>query len=62
MTPDELLAQVEADAQKLCDSVKAAESGGVSPALVLPALFSVFKSAGMLPDNLDLGMIAGMLG
>lgn len=61
MTPDELLAEVTADAQKLCDSVKAAEDGGVSPALVLPALFSVFKAAGMIPEGIDLSMLGGLI-
>lgn len=62
MTEQELLAAVEADAQQLCLSVRAAEEAGVSPALVLPSLFSVFREAGMLPANLDLGSIMGMLG
>jgi hypothetical protein len=59
---DELLAVVKADAEKLCASVRAAEDAGVSPALVLPTLFQVFKDAGMLPDGLDIGGLLGMMG
>lgn len=59
---DDLLAAVEADARKLSESVKAAEAAGISPALVLPALFSVFRDAGMLPAGLDIGSILGMVG
>ena len=62
MTHDELLAAVRTDAEKLSASVRAAEDAGVSPALVLPALFSVFKEAGMLPESLDIGSLMGMLG
>ena len=62
MTHDELLAAVTRDAENLCASVKAAEDGGVSSALVLPALFSVFRAAGMLPESLDIGSLMGMLG
>ena len=60
MTETELLEQVRRDAEQLCASVKAAEDGGVSPALVLPELFSVFKAAGMLPEGLDLSMLSGL--
>lgn len=62
MTHEELLATVREDAAKLSGSVRAAEDAGVSPALVLPALFSVFKEAGMLPESLDIGSLMGMLG
>ena len=61
MTHDELLEAVRTDAEKLSASVRAAEDAGVSPALVLPALFSVFKEAGMLPESLDIGALMGML-
>ena len=59
---DELLAQVRSDAQTLCASVRAAEDAGVSPALVLPVLFEVFRDAGMLPEGLDIGGLLGMMG
>lgn len=58
---DDLLAAVERDAQTLCRSVHAATEGGVSEALLLPALISVFREAGMLPQDLDFGSLLAML-
>lgn len=55
-----MVADVEEKATALCDSIKQATEAGVPDALVLPALFAVFKQAGMLPDSLDLGMLAGL--
>jgi hypothetical protein len=57
-----LLADVELHGRNLSAAVKAAEDAGVSPALVLPALFSVFRDAGMIPESLDLGSIMGLVG
>lgn len=61
MSEKELLAAVERDGTALAGSVKAALEGGVSEALVLPALFEVFAEAGMMPAGIDLGSILGML-
>ena len=62
MTDQELIAAVEESAQSLADAMKTAEEAGVSPALLFPALISVFKDAGMLPDWLDMGSLMGMVG
>lgn len=62
MTEQEHLDQVEADGRALAASVQAAEAAGVSPALVLPTLFTVFREAGMMPESLDIGSILGMIG
>ena len=55
-----MVSDVEEKATALCDSIKQATEAGVPDALVLPALFAVFKEAGMLPEALDLGMLAGL--
>lgn len=55
-----MVSDVEGKAAALCESIKRATEAGVSDALVLPALFAVFKEAGMLPEALDLGMLAGL--
>ena len=62
MTEPDLIAGVETAAQNLADAMKEAEQGGVSPALLFPALISVFKDAGMLPDWLDMDSITAMVG
>ena len=62
MTDQELIAAVETSAQALADAMKEAEAGGVSPALLFPALISVFKDAGMLPDWLDMDSLMGLTG
>ena len=56
-----MVSDVEKKATALCDSIKQATEAGVPDALILPALFAVFKEAGMLPD-LDLTMLAGLFG
>ncbi len=64
LTPEkekELLAVVEIEARHLCLAVKEANDHGVSDALLLPALVSVFREAGMIPESLDLGSLFGML-
>ena len=61
MTEQELVDQVETTAQALCNAMHAAVEGGVSQALLLPALVSVFREAGMIPDSLDMGSLMGML-
>lgn len=61
MTEAEHVAAVEAHARDLCASLHAATEAGVSSALVLPALIGVFREAGMIPQDLDLGSLMGML-
>lgn len=56
-----LLKVVEVEAEHLCLAVKAADRAGVPDALMFPALVSVFREAGMLPESLDLGGLLGML-
>lgn len=56
-----LVRAVERDAAALAASMHAAVNAGVSQALLLPALFNVFREAGMLPESLDLGSLLGML-
>ena len=58
---DALVLEVEAASKRLADAVKAAEAGGVSEALIFPALVAVFRDAGMVPDWLDIGSLAGLL-
>ena len=61
--PDEVLLEaVEDRARELCSAVHAATDGGVSTALLLPSLLAVFKDAGMLPADLNIGSLMGMLG
>lgn len=62
--PDQtqLVADVERTSKALADAVKAAEAGGVSEALIFPALVGVFREAGMVPDWLDIGSLSGLLG
>ena len=55
------VAAVETHARALCDALHEATAAGVSNALVLPALVGVFREAGMIPQDLDLGSIMGML-
>jgi len=62
MNEQELIAAVEDASRGLADAMKNAETGGVSPALLFPALISVFKDAGMLPDWLDMDSLIGMVG
>lgn len=62
MTTDELLiAAVESHGRDLCNAVHAAIDGGVSQALLLPSLLSVFREAGMIPQDLDLSGLMGLL-
>lgn len=56
-----LLEVVEVEARHLCEATRAATEGGVPDALLLPALVSVFREAGMIPDGLDLGSLLGLL-
>ena len=56
-----LLQVVEIEARHLCEATRAATEGGVPDALLLPALVSVFRQAGMIPDGLDLGSLLGLL-
>lgn len=58
---EKLLENVERDARNLSASLHAAAAAGVSEALLLPAMFSVFREAGLIPASLDLGSILGML-
>lgn len=63
MTEQEmLLASVEADAGKLCESTTAAVGGGVPEALLLPALVSVFQKAGMFPEMDLVGLLKQLAG
>jgi hypothetical protein len=55
-----LLQVVEVEARHLCEATREATEGGVPDALLLPALVSVFREAGMIPADLDLGMLLGM--
>ena len=59
---DRLVAAVEDASLLLAEAVKAAEAGGISEALIFPALVGVFREAGMVPDWLDIGSLAGLLG
>ena len=56
------IALVESRADLLCQAVNQASEAGVSPALLLPALIGVFREAGMIPADLDLGGLMRMLG
>lgn len=58
---EQLVENVKQDAHRLALSLQAATEANVSQALLLPALFMVFREAGMLPENLDFGSIMGML-
>lgn len=63
-SPDEqtaLLRVVEIEAKHLTDAVTAAEQAGVPPALLYPALISVFREAGMLPEGWE-GMLENVMG
>ena len=62
LTEKYLVRRVEEASKDLADAVKAAEAGGVSEALIFPALVGVFREAGMVPDWLDIGSLAGLLG
>ena len=62
LSEQQLVLEVEAASKQLADAVKAAEAGGVSEALIFPALVGVFREAGMVPDWLDIGSLAGLLG
>ena len=42
-----LVTAVEDDARSLAESLKAAQEAGVGPAILLPALISVFREAGI---------------
>ena len=56
-----LLRVVEVEAEHLCLAVRAATEGGVPDGLLLPALVSVFRAGGMIPESLDLGSLLGLL-
>ena len=60
MSQPELIAEIETRAHSLCEAINQAAAAGVPDALVLPALFAVFREAGMLPESLDFGMLAGL--
>lgn len=48
---------VEREARALAEALRDAAEAGVGQALLLPALVSVFRDAGMLPQNLaELGV------
>ena len=58
LTPAEHLLEVKTQAARLCDALRDASEEGVSPALLLPALVTVFRDAGMMPA----GGLPGLLG
>ena len=49
---------MKTQAARLCDALRDASEEGVSPALLLPALVTVFRDAGMMPA----GGLPGLLG
>lgn len=61
MATDPHLALVERNAALLCASIKSANAAGVSDALLLPALISVFREAGLFPADLDLGSLFALI-
>lgn len=57
----ELVGDVEVKARALCEAVNVAIRNDVSQALLLPSLISVFREAGMIPQDLDLSGLMGLL-
>lgn len=47
LTPEEHIARVKADAEKLAESLGAAADSGVGPATLMPVLMQVFKASGL---------------
>jgi len=52
MTHDELVKKCEQDARSLAESVHAAADAGVPYVVLLPALITVFREMGMMPDGM----------
>ena len=61
MTEAQHVEKITQHAEDLCAAIEVASEDGVSHSVILPALLTVFREAGMFPENLDLGGIMGML-
>ena len=49
---DTLIAMLRIDAKKLAATLKQANEAGIGPAVILPALVSVFREEGMFDGSL----------
>lgn len=50
--PIDHIETIKAKARDLADALVAAKTAGVSEALILPELITVFRDAGVIPDGL----------
>jgi hypothetical protein len=66
LTADQHVLEVTLRGQQLAEALKDAGDEGVGPAVLLPALVTVFRDAGMMPGGLEslggLGGLAGLAG